>query len=111
MARSSTTKLKLAGKSPRKTATKPKVKAKTGTKKSTPAKTAKKPGKVIPLRAKQEAKKPKESVFARLLREKKERQQKQTQGNQQNQFQPTYQSMPSNHAKFSKFAGPRRRAS
>ena len=51
-----------------------------------------------------------ESVFARLLREKAERHaqfQKQS-GNQQH---PHDSQMPSNHARFSRFAGPRRRAS
>ena len=51
-----------------------------------------------------------ESVFARLLREKAERHQaflKQNEG----QHHSHDQRMPQNHASYSKFAGPRRRAS
>jgi hypothetical protein len=51
-----------------------------------------------------------ESVFARLLREKAERHEQFLKQNE-NQHHSHDQRMPHNHASYSKFAGPRRRAS
>ena len=51
-----------------------------------------------------------ESVFARLLREKAERHAQFQKQSGQTQH-PHDSQMPSNHARFSRFAGPRRRAS
>ncbi len=51
-----------------------------------------------------------ESFFERLLREKAERH-AQHQAQNAHGHQPHDQNMPANHARYSKFAGPRRRAS
>lgn len=53
---------------------------------------------------------PRESIFARLLREKAERHEA-LQKQKEHGHQANDQRMPQNHASYSKFAGPRRRAS
>lgn len=52
-----------------------------------------------------------ESFYARLLREKAERHEKFQQQHQQDHHMHGEQRMPVNHARFGRYAGPRRRAS
>lgn len=113
-------------KAPAKKALAKKAVPKAAAKKATPKKAA--PKKAVELvkkqvpkvvqkvveKPKQSAQKPQppqgESIFARLLREKKERQLLHSQ-NQHHSKQHDSQQMPAEHARFARFAGPRRRAS